>query len=744
MVSSSATRKEQGHDDKDDDDDGTASSSVSRGSTTSSSRFRLAWPSWNFWRWWHPSETGTATSADFQIFQALEIQDEAQKIRLARFLRELHQLVQDGGGLDDSTSSSSSSSSSSDSTRRKKNNNIIPHHLKRKKTKRGEISLRGINLKQLSRQGDDHKKSIERYLDEMRNGRHFSRDSIIDLVDATTDLCLKDETMVDLRARNASTVTVVGDIHGSLPCLDCIMGDINDRLDTDPDHHVVFCGDYVDRGPHSLEVFCYLMFLKIKYPNNVVLLRGNHEDIFIASAYGFQDEIRKKYGPIDADILWAKMSKIFSSLPYCARTEHAWITHGGLPSNNFKLSDINDKITANVRVEIESVVQPANEIEKILCGFMWSDPSNRRGVSNNPRGTGIEFGPDVAYRFMRDHGIKYIIRGHEPVEEGIKIMPCRNDTSVVTVFSTANYPNGQGSNLGAVLHLDEASGEIDCTQFRFKKEDNEHYDSQKSEAYKRFLTDYVSQNRAKLEADFKKIELDGLVTTNAWANLMAKRISSSSPDAWIELRPALAPTTTPCGKYIDWNQFLHKYSPKLETLEDDQVSLVHENKDELIRLFKVLDADGNGSIDKEEFMSGVAVLNKTCLQGDKKFTDPAKLFDLFDVDGNGEIDIQEFTSVIERSETARNLTNSVDPQKIDVLQKNHEMLLMVFQFLDRDGSGTLDRNEFKTGIALLNKRLPLAERFDDPDELFNAMDVDGNGEVSINEFNTILQQAVSP
>lgn len=88
-------------------------------------------------------------------------------------------------------------------------------------------------------------------------------------------------------------VYAVGDIHGRLDLLDQLLDamDQDDAARAEADHHVIFLGDLVDRGPSSAGVVERLMEIG-RNPPNVRFLMGNHEEVMLLALEGNREALR--------------------------------------------------------------------------------------------------------------------------------------------------------------------------------------------------------------------------------------------------------------------------------------------------------------------------------------------------------------------------------------------------------------------------------------------------------------------
>lgn len=71
---------------------------------------------------------------------------------------------------------------------------------------------------------------------------------------------------------------VVGDIHGCLDELAWLL----EALPLAPTDRLIFLGDYIDRGADSKGVVSYLIEWEKKGKQEMIFLKGNHEDMFLA------------------------------------------------------------------------------------------------------------------------------------------------------------------------------------------------------------------------------------------------------------------------------------------------------------------------------------------------------------------------------------------------------------------------------------------------------------------------------
>ncbi|XJO73353.1 hypothetical protein BDV3_004352 [Batrachochytrium dendrobatidis] len=201
-------------------------------------------------------------------------------------------------------------------------------------------------------------------------------------------------------------VTICGDIHGQFY-------DLKELLKVGgkcPDTNYLFMGDFVDRGFYSVETFLLLLALKVRYPDRITLIRGNHESRQITQV----------------------LSAIIDDKIFCV--------HGGLSPSINTLDQIR-------------IIDRKQEVphDGAMCDLLWSDPDDIDGWGLSPRGAGYLFGGDVVSSFIHANNLELIARAHQLVMEGFKLM--FKDT-IVTVWSAPNYCYRCG-NVAAILELDE-------------------------------------------------------------------------------------------------------------------------------------------------------------------------------------------------------------------------------------------------------------------------------------------------
>jgi serine/threonine-protein phosphatase 4 catalytic subunit len=231
-----------------------------------------------------------------------------------------------------------------------------------------------------------------------------------------------------------SPVTICGDIHGQFEDLLELF-----RIGGDcPEINYIFLGDYVDRGYRSVETFLYLIGLKLKYPERITLIRGNHESRQITQVYGFYDECNKKFGTLN---VWRYCTDLFDYLTLSATIDDTiFCVHGGISPKVKKLDDIR-------------LIDRKQEVphEGPMFDMMWSDPEDIKGWTLSHRGAGYLFGKDVFEEFLQKNDLTHVVRAHQLVMEGYKL---QFDEKMITVWSAPNYIYRCG-NIASIMELDE-------------------------------------------------------------------------------------------------------------------------------------------------------------------------------------------------------------------------------------------------------------------------------------------------
>lgn len=272
--------------------------------------------------------------------------------------------------------------------------------------------------------------------------RRFFLDSyeVGELCYAAEQIFMHEPTVLQLKA----PIKVFGDLHGQFGDLMRLFDEYGFPSTAGDITYIdyLFLGDYVDRGQHSLETITLLLALKIEYPENVHLIRGNHEAADINALFGFRLECIERMGESDGIWAWTRFNQLFNFLPLAALIEKKIICmHGGIGRSISSVEQI-EKLERPITMDAGSI---------ILMDLLWSDPTENdsiEGLRPNARGPGlVTFGPDRVTDFCKKNKLQLIIRAHECVMDGFERFA---QGQLITLFSATNYC-GTANNAGAIL-----------------------------------------------------------------------------------------------------------------------------------------------------------------------------------------------------------------------------------------------------------------------------------------------------
>lgn len=286
---------------------------------------------------------------------------------------------------------------------------------------------------------------------------------------------LKEDRLLQLQ----SPVYILGDIHGNYKDLVCFEKALWRMGPVVTPCTFLFLGDFVDRGPNSIEVVAHLFANKQLAPEKFFLLRGNHEVRSVQRMFSFYTECKTKFGSDMGHRVWEAINSCFDSMPLAAVIDDKlFCVHGGIPPAwllqrpNADEADSSQKLAGSMEA-INSIPKhlPDPEVQSPLAWeLMWSDPMCSKTSELFPADTSIE-DQDVLYtedfqanpkrrtahmfsekalnEFLHFNGLSHVIRAHEVQQAGFQV---QQNGRLLTVFSSSRYCGG--SNEAACVLAD--------------------------------------------------------------------------------------------------------------------------------------------------------------------------------------------------------------------------------------------------------------------------------------------------
>ncbi len=269
----------------------------------------------------------------------------------------------------------------------------------------------------------------------------------IELVQKTTSLLQKEKGKIGnltitehlVKLEPLGEALVVGDLHGDLDSLLVILRKSNfiEKMEKAKDATLIFLGDYGDRGDKSAETYYLILKLKLAFPKQVILLRGNHEapKDLLGQPHDLPIRLQERFGE-DWQVAYMKIRELHNCLYNAVYVEDRFLMlHGGLSPEIRGLKDIAEA--------------QENQNIGLLEELLWNDPDETvQTVVFSPRGAGKLFGKKITEEVLERLQAKILIRGHESSDVGFKF---NHGGKVLTLFSRKGAP--YFNRYGAYLQL---------------------------------------------------------------------------------------------------------------------------------------------------------------------------------------------------------------------------------------------------------------------------------------------------
>ncbi|KAM3721731.1 Serine/threonine-protein phosphatase PP1-delta [Dirofilaria immitis] len=254
----------------------------------------------------------------------------------------------------------------------------------------------------------------------------FDDDDLITILHNVQNLYAAEPIMLQFDLPKNGLV-VVGDLHGDLYCL------LNIVLKNGfpPNTNYLFLGDYVDRGLYQVQLVLFIFLMKLRWPNYITTLKGNHEDYQCGKENEFYDECLRIFKR--GRRWYTLINHVFDHMPVCAIiSNHFFVCHGGISQ------------WMTCRSNIRNIPKPTYTSDMyfvegvILADLLWADPipEQKKWFDLSRRNCGYSFNRCGLVQVLRSIKVKTLIRGHEYYQGGI----ARNfgDDMCYTVHSTTD------------------------------------------------------------------------------------------------------------------------------------------------------------------------------------------------------------------------------------------------------------------------------------------------------------------